>query len=37
LLDPDGKVLRDSTVPGPHLRNFKLEIIRQLLMAAPMP
>jgi hypothetical protein len=33
LIGPDGLVLKDdSTVPGPSLRGFKFEIMRQLLL-----
>jgi hypothetical protein len=33
LIGPDGHVLKDdSTIPGPALRSFKIEIVRQLLM-----
>ncbi len=36
LIGPDGKVVHDDdTVAGPTLRSFKIEIIRQLLMAVP--
>jgi thiol-disulfide isomerase/thioredoxin/protocatechuate 3,4-dioxygenase beta subunit len=35
LVGPDGTVLTDDdTVPGPSLRSFKIEIIRQLLLDA---
>ncbi len=38
LIGPDGKVVRDDdTIPGPQLRSFKLEILRQLLMAGKTP
>jgi thiol-disulfide isomerase/thioredoxin len=34
LIGPDGNVLKDdATIAGPTLRSFKLEIVRQLLMA----
>ncbi len=33
LIGPDGRVVKDdSTIPGPTLRSFKIEIVRQLLM-----
>ncbi len=34
LIGPDGNVmLDDSTIAGPTLRSFKIEIIRELLLA----
>jgi hypothetical protein len=36
LIDPQGRVIKeDRTIASPTLRSFKFEIIRQLLLTAP--
>jgi thiol-disulfide isomerase/thioredoxin len=38
LLDPEGRIIAcDDTIPGPALRNYKLERIRELLLTTPRP
>jgi thiol-disulfide isomerase/thioredoxin len=36
LIGPDGSVINDGvSIPAPHLRNYKIELVRQLLLQGP--